>query len=78
MVTVNSYQISDLIPGETYTVHVTAYYSVTTDSRVFPAVSTERTVSLETIGMLLIMEFKKKCDSYVLVQNVIFLSTYVL
>ena len=76
MVTVNSYQISDLIPGETYTVRITAYYSEATGSRVFPAVSTERTVSLETIGMLLLMEFKKKCDSYVLVQHVIFLSTY--
>ena len=51
MVTVNSYQISDLIPGETYTVRVTAYYNETTDSRVFPAVPTEATVTLDKIGM---------------------------
>ena len=50
MVTGNSYQISDLIPGETYTVRVTAYYSEITDSRVFPAVSTEGTVTLDKIG----------------------------
>ena len=50
LVTVNIYQISDLIPGETYTVRVTAYYSETTDSRVFPAVSTEGAVTLEKIG----------------------------
>ena len=46
----NSYQISNLIPGETYTVRVTAYYSETTGSRVFPAVSTEGTVTLDKIG----------------------------
>ena len=51
-VTVNTYQISDLIPGETYTVHVTAYYSETTGSRVFPADTTEGTVTLDKIGML--------------------------
>lgn len=50
-VTVNSYQISDLIPGETYTVRVTAYYSETTGSRVFPALFTEGTVTLDKIGM---------------------------
>ena len=47
----NNYQISDLMPGETYTVHVTAVYSETTGSRVFPADSTEGTVTLEKIGM---------------------------
>jgi len=53
MVTVNtSYQISDLIPGETYTVRVTAQYSETTGSRIFPADSTEGTVILKPIGML--------------------------
>ena len=51
-VTINSYQISDLIPGETYTVRVTAYYSETTGSRVFPADSTEGNVTLDKIGML--------------------------
>ena len=50
LVTVNSYQISDLIPGETYTVRVTAYYSETTGSRVFPAVPTEGTTTLDKIG----------------------------
>ena len=49
----NNYQISDLIPGETYTVRVTAYYSETTGSRVFPALSIERIVTLDKIGMLL-------------------------
>ena len=52
-VTVNNYQISDLIPGENYTVRVTAYYSETTGSRVFPALSTEGIVTLDKIGMLL-------------------------
>ena len=52
-VTVNNYQISDLIPGETYTVRVTGYYSETTGSRVFPALSTEGIVTLDKIGMLL-------------------------
>ena len=52
MVTTNIYQISDLIPGETYTVRVTAYYSETTSSRVFPALSTEGIVTLDKIGML--------------------------
>ena len=45
-------QISDLIPGETYAVCVTAYYSETTGSRVFPADTTEGTVTLDKIGML--------------------------
>ena len=49
----NNYQISDLIPGETYIVRVTAYYSETTGSRVFPALSTEGIVTLDKIGMLL-------------------------
>ena len=53
----NYYQISDLIPGETYTVHVTAYYSETTGSRLSPAVSTEGTVTLDKIGMLYIRTF---------------------
>ena len=53
IVNVDSYQLSDLIPGENYTVRVTAYYSETTGSRVFPAVSTEETVTLDKIGMLL-------------------------
>ena len=51
---VSRYQISDLNPGDTYTVCVTAYYSETTDSRVFPALSTEGTVTLDKIGMSLI------------------------
>ena len=54
MVTVNSYQISDLIPGETYTVLITAYYSDTTSSRLFPADSTEGTVTLDKIGSSII------------------------
>ena len=49
-VTVNSYQLSDLIPGETYTVRVTAYYIEATGSRVFPALSTEGIVTLDKIG----------------------------
>ena len=52
IVNVDSYQLSDLIPGETYTVRVTAYYSETTGSRVSPAISTEGTVTLDKIGML--------------------------
>ena len=51
MVTDNAAQISDLIPGETYTVRVTAVYSETTSSKVFPADTTEGTVTLEKIGM---------------------------
>ena len=51
-VTGDAYQISDLIPGETYTVRVTAYYSETTGSRVLPADTTEGTVTLDKIGML--------------------------
>ena len=51
-ITVNSYQISDLIPGETYTVSVTAYYSETTGGRVFTADSTEGNITLDKIGML--------------------------
>ena len=54
-VTVNTYQISDLIPGETYTVHVTAYYSETTGNRVFPSDTTEGTVTLDKIGMSSLM-----------------------
>ena len=69
MVTVNRYQISDLIPGETYTVRVTAFYSVTNDTRVFPAVSTEGIVTLDKIGMLLLLGFKR---CVVLVQHVLF------
>ena len=53
MVTVNtSYQISDLIPGETYTVHATAQYIETTGNRIFPADSVNETVTLKPIGML--------------------------
>ena len=52
MVTDNAYQISDLIPGETYTVHVTAVYSETTGSRVFLADSLEGIITLDKIGML--------------------------
>ena len=63
-----SYQLSDLIPGETYTVYVTAYYSETTGSRVFPAVSTEGAVTLDKIGMLL-NEIHKW--HVILVQNVL-------
>ena len=50
MVTGNTYQISDLIPGETYTVLVTAHYNGT-----FPAGTTEGAVILEKIGMLPLM-----------------------
>ena len=50
MVTGNTYRISDLIPGETYTVLVTAYYNGT-----FPADTTEGTVTLDKIGMLPLM-----------------------
>ena len=53
-VTVNTYQISDLIPGETYTVRVTAYYNEITGSRVFPADTTEGTVTLDKIGTYVI------------------------
>ena len=55
-----TYQISDLIPGETYTVQVTAYYSETTGSAVFPAVTTNGTVTLDRIGAL--SQFDKNCD----------------
>ena len=51
MVTANTYQISSLIPGETYTVQVTAYYSESTGSAVFPADTTEGTVTLDKIGL---------------------------
>ena len=51
IVNVNSFQISDLIPGETYIVHVTAYYTETTGSRVLPADSTEGNVTLDKISM---------------------------
>ena len=54
-VTVNRYQISNLIPGETYTVSVTAYYRETTGSRVYPADTTEGTVTLDEIGMPLMV-----------------------
>ena len=59
-VTDRSYQLSDLIPGETYTVYVTAYYSETTSSRVSPAVSIKGNATLDKIGMLLPMGFKKR------------------
>ena len=52
IVTGNTYQISDLIPGETYTVRVTAYYSGTTGNRIIPADTTIGTVTLEKIGVL--------------------------
>jgi len=52
MVTVDTnYQINDLIPGETYTVRVTAQYSETTGNRIFPADPIEGTVTLKPIGM---------------------------
>ena len=51
IVNINSYQISDLIPGETYTVRVTAYYSETTGSRLFPADFTEGNATLHKLGM---------------------------
>ena len=47
----NSYQIRNLIPGETYTVRVTAYYSETTGSRLFPADFTEGNATLHKLGM---------------------------
>ena len=51
IVNVSSYQISDLIPGETYTVHVTAYFSETTGGRVFLADSTKGIATLDKISM---------------------------
>ena len=50
IVTTIYHQISDLIPGETYTVCVTAYYSEITGSQLFPAHPTESTVTLDKIG----------------------------
>ena len=52
IVTDNTYQISDLIPGETYTIRVTAVYSEITGSRVFSADVTQGTVTLERIGIV--------------------------
>ena len=52
-------QISDLIPGETYTVRVTPYYSETAGSGVFPAESTEGTATLDRIGTY-VMYLKRK------------------
>ena len=46
-VTVNTYQISNLIPGETYTVAVTAYYN-----KEFPSTTIEKAVMLARIGIL--------------------------
>ena len=51
-VTVNTYQISDLIPGETYTVAVTAYYN-----KVFPSATIEKAVMLARIGILFKINF---------------------
>ena len=46
-ITVNTYQISDLIPGETYIVGITAYYN-----KVFPSTTIEKAVMLARIGIL--------------------------
>lgn len=51
IVNTTTYQISDLIPGENYTVHVTAYYNETNNTVAFPAHITEGTVTLDRIGM---------------------------
>ena len=51
-VTTTYFQISDLIPGETYIVCVTAQYRETTGSSVIPADPTEESITLEKIGML--------------------------
>ena len=42
---ITTYQISDLIPGETYIVEVTAYYN-----KVFPSTTIEKAVILARIG----------------------------
>ena len=46
-VNITTYQISDLIPGETYIVEVTAYYN-----KVFPSTTIEKAVILARIGIL--------------------------
>ena len=48
MITVNIYQISDLIPRETYIIQVTAYYN-----GIYPANTTEGTVTFDKIGSYL-------------------------
>ena len=58
-VNVNRYQINDLIPGETYIVQVTAIYNETTGSAVYPADTTEGTVTLAEIGMLPLMVWEE-------------------
>ena len=50
-VTTTFLHIINLIPGETYTVRVTAQYNKTTGSSVFPAGPTEETITLDKIGM---------------------------
>ena len=45
-----AYQISDLIPGQTYTVFIIAQYAGTADNKILPAVSTEGIVTLDPIG----------------------------
>ena len=45
-----AYQISDLIPGWTYAVCVTAQYAGTANNKILPAVSTEGIVTLDPIG----------------------------
>jgi len=44
------YQISDLIPGQTYTVRVTSRYLSAIDNIVVEADTTEDTVTLEKLG----------------------------
>ena len=44
------YQMSDLIPGETYIVSVTAMYKEKNGKRLFPANSVEGTVKSDVIG----------------------------
>ena len=46
-VNITTYQISDLIPGETYIVEVTAYYN-----KVFPSTTIKKDVVLARIGIL--------------------------
>jgi len=50
------YQISDLIPGQTYTVMVTSRYLNAVDNIVVEADTTEDTVTLEKISMYILAQ----------------------
>ena len=54
-----TYQINNLIPGQTYTVRVTAQYTGTTDSKILPVTSIEESVTLDPIGMHMYDTFNK-------------------